>query len=47
MLYYAVNGIYIGVNNEAVFKAFAQALRAAKAIDPNRSGEVPSTKGTL
>jgi len=32
---------------EAVFKALAQALRVAKAIDPDRPGEVPSTKGSL
>ncbi|MFA6134631.1 MAG: imidazoleglycerol-phosphate dehydratase HisB [Phycisphaerae bacterium] len=32
---------------EAIFKAFAQALRAAKAIDPSRKGQVPSTKGSL
>jgi imidazoleglycerol-phosphate dehydratase len=32
---------------EAIFKALAQALRGAKSIDPNRKGEVPSTKGTL
>lgn len=32
---------------EAIFKAFAQALRQAKAIDPARKGAVPSTKGTL
>jgi imidazoleglycerol-phosphate dehydratase len=31
---------------EAAFKAFARALRAATAIDPDESG-VPSTKGTL
>jgi imidazoleglycerol-phosphate dehydratase len=31
---------------EAVFKAFARALREAVAIDPTESG-VPSTKGTL
>lgn len=31
---------------EAIFKAFARALRAAVAIDPDESG-VPSTKGTL
>jgi imidazoleglycerol-phosphate dehydratase len=31
---------------EAAFKAFARALRAAAAIDPNEQG-VPSTKGTL
>lgn len=32
---------------EAIFKAIAQALRQAKAIDKDRPGEVPSTKGTL
>jgi imidazoleglycerol-phosphate dehydratase len=32
---------------EAVFKAFAQALRRAKEIDPGARGKVPSTKGTL
>ena len=32
---------------EAIFKAFARALRQAKAIDPDRSEEVPSTKGSL
>ncbi len=32
---------------EAIFKAFAQALRQAKQIDPQRHGQVPSTKGTL
>jgi len=32
---------------EAICKAFAQALRSAKATDPDRPGEVPSTKGTL
>jgi imidazoleglycerol-phosphate dehydratase len=32
---------------EAIFKAVAQALRQAKAIDPQRKGEVPSTKGSL
>ena len=32
---------------EAIFKAAAQALRAAKSLDPGRPGEVPSTKGTL
>jgi imidazoleglycerol-phosphate dehydratase len=31
---------------EAIFKAFARALRGAVAIDPNETG-VPSTKGTL
>jgi imidazoleglycerol-phosphate dehydratase len=31
---------------EALFKAFARALRAATAIDPTETG-VPSTKGTL
>ncbi len=32
---------------EAIFKALAQALRQAKAIDPERCGQVPSTKGSL
>ena len=32
---------------EAVFKAVAQAFRAAKEIDPQRGGSIPSTKGTL
>ncbi len=32
---------------EAIFKALAHALRAAKQIDPRRAGQVPSTKGTL
>lgn len=32
---------------EAIFKALAQALRQAKAIDPQRHGDVPSTKGSL
>ncbi len=32
---------------EAVFKAVAQALRAAKSIDPGRAEDVPSTKGRL
>ncbi|MFB3894351.1 MAG: imidazoleglycerol-phosphate dehydratase HisB [Phycisphaerae bacterium] len=32
---------------EAVFKAVAQAFRAAKELDPARKGQVPSTKGTL
>ena len=32
---------------EAIFKAVAQALRAAKEIDPARGGEIPSTKGKL
>jgi imidazoleglycerol-phosphate dehydratase len=32
---------------EAIFKAIAQAFRIAKAIDPARKGEVPSTKGSL
>lgn len=41
---YGVNDHHIA---EAIFKAVAQALRAAKAIDPDRPDEVPSTKGTL
>jgi imidazoleglycerol-phosphate dehydratase len=32
---------------EAIFKALAQALRQAKQVDPDRAGEIPSTKGTL
>lgn len=32
---------------EAIFKALAQAFRAAKEIDPGRRGQVPSTKGSL
>jgi len=32
---------------EALFKALAQAFRAAKEIDPARRGQVPSTKGSL
>jgi imidazoleglycerol-phosphate dehydratase len=31
---------------EALFKAFARALRAAIAIDPTETG-IPSTKGVL
>ena len=40
-----------GVNNhhktEAIFKALARSMRAALDIDPRRSGEIPSTKGTI
>jgi imidazoleglycerol-phosphate dehydratase len=32
---------------ESAFKGLARALRAAVAIDPRRSGEIPSTKGSL
>ncbi|MBS3821253.1 MAG: imidazoleglycerol-phosphate dehydratase HisB [Planctomycetes bacterium] len=32
---------------EAIFKAFARALRQAKSIDPDRTSSVPSTKGCL
>ena len=32
---------------EALFKALARAIRAAVAIDPRITGEVPSTKGTI
>lgn len=32
---------------EAIFKAFGIALAKAVAVDPRRSGDVPSTKGTL
>jgi imidazoleglycerol-phosphate dehydratase len=40
-----------GENNhhiaESAFKGLARALRAAVTIDPRRSGEIPSTKGSL
>ncbi len=40
-----------GQNNhhicEALFKAFARAMRAAVAIDPRKQGAIPSTKGQL
>ncbi len=32
---------------ESAFKGLARTLRAAVAIDPRRSGEIPSTKGSL
>lgn len=32
---------------EALFKAWARALDAATQIDPRRTGNIPSTKGTL
>ena len=32
---------------EALFKAFARALREALEVDPRQGGRVPSTKGTL
>ena len=32
---------------EAVFKSFAHSLKNAVRIDPDRAGEIPSTKGTL
>jgi imidazoleglycerol-phosphate dehydratase len=32
---------------EAIFKAFARSLRQAKAIDPGKRDQVPSTKGAL
>lgn len=32
---------------EAAFKAVAQALRVALETDPRKSGDIPSTKGTL
>jgi len=41
---YGVNDHHIA---EAIFKAVAHALRAAKEIDPNRAGKIPSTKGSL
>ena len=43
--------VLAGSNNhhkaEAVFKSLARGLRAAVAIDERRSGEVPSTKGSI
>ncbi len=40
-----------GVNNhhivESCYKGLARCLRAATAIDPRKSDEIPSTKGTL
>ena len=41
---YGVNDHHIA---EAIFKAVAQALRQAKAIDPQQGGKIPSTKGSL
>ncbi|MFW6132259.1 MAG: imidazoleglycerol-phosphate dehydratase HisB [Planctomycetota bacterium] len=41
---YGVNDHHVA---EAIFKALAQALRQAKGVDPDRGGEVPSTKGSL
>ena len=32
---------------EALYKALARAIRAAVAIDPRITGEVPSTKGSI
>ena len=43
--------VLYGTNNhhicEALYKAFARAMRAAVAIDPRKQGEIPSTKGVL
>jgi imidazoleglycerol-phosphate dehydratase len=43
--------VLYGTNNhhicEALYKAFARAMRAAVAIDPRKGGAVPSTKGML
>lgn len=45
-----VENLY-GVNNhhiiESCYKALAQSLKTALAIDPRRAGDVPSTKGSL
>ena len=41
---YGVNAHHIA---ESCFKAVAQALKAAIAIDPRMEGAIPSTKGTL
>lgn len=43
--------VLYGSNNhhkcEALYKAFARAMRAAVAIDPRKQGAIPSTKGQL
>ena len=43
--------VLYGTNNhhicEALYKAFARAMRAAVAIDPRKQGAIPSTKGQL
>ncbi|WP_133365893.1 imidazoleglycerol-phosphate dehydratase HisB [Qipengyuania sediminis] len=43
--------VLYGSNNhhicEALYKAFARAMRAAVAIDPRKQGAIPSTKGRL
>ena len=43
--------VLAGSNNhhkaEAIFKALARALRAALTLDARRSGDIPSTKGTI
>lgn len=43
--------VLTGANNhhkaEALFKSLARALRAALALDPRLSGEIPSTKGII
>ncbi len=43
--------VLYGTNNhhicEALYKAFARAMRAAVAIDPRKRGAIPSTKGQL
>jgi len=43
--------VLYGQNNhhkcEALYKAFARAMRAAVAIDPRKQGAIPSTKGQL
>ncbi|MDE3060652.1 MAG: imidazoleglycerol-phosphate dehydratase, partial [Pseudomonadota bacterium] len=45
-----VENLY-GVNNhhivESCYKGLARALREAVSIDPRKSDEIPSTKGTL
>ncbi len=46
-LHAQVNGRNDHHKAEALFKALGRALRAAVEIDPRRSGNVPSTKGTL
>ena len=46
-LHAQVNGRNDHHKAEALFKAFGRALRAAVTIDPRRSDNIPSTKGTL
>ena len=42
-----ISGVYNHHKAEAIFKSLARSLRAALELDPRRSGQVPSTKGTI